>query len=142
MKKEEIIKEIELENSFIKPSYELLNVKFRKGQKNIEKEFTLIDKVLKDQNNKKNLGNEETSLFLEKIIKRLTGMKRKIDEMDIEQGDQIENCLKRIEHLNDFKDISLDDEIKIKKWKEQRLNRIIVDYLNRESILFLIFFLK
>lgn len=49
-----------IEYPFIKSSFEVLNKTFRNTQKSVEKDFLVLDKVLKDQ---KKMSQEETSKF-------------------------------------------------------------------------------
>lgn len=54
-----------IEYPFIKSSFEVLNKTFRNTQKSVEKDFLILDKVLKDS---KKMNQEETSK-IKKILK-------------------------------------------------------------------------
>jgi macrophage erythroblast attacher len=65
------------ELSFVKAPYEQLNKTFRASQKSVEKDFAIIEKVLKDSS-KKNLSQEDGIKLFDKISNKLKSLKRKV----------------------------------------------------------------
>jgi macrophage erythroblast attacher len=65
------------ELSFVKAPFEQLNKTFRSSQKSVEKDFAIIEKVLKDSS-KKNLNQEEGIKLFDKISNKIKVLKRKV----------------------------------------------------------------
>eukprot|EP01027_Heterolobosea_sp_BB2_P002864 GEZU01004298.1.p1 GENE.GEZU01004298.1~~GEZU01004298.1.p1 ORF type:complete len:251 (-),score=44.83 GEZU01004298.1:428-1180(-) len=124
---------MDLEHPLIKVPYECLNKTVRSTQKMIEKELGAVDKALSDVR-KKEMSNEDACKSIDKIVNRLRGVKRKIDEAGKEEQHQVALCKARIDHLKTVPQKgSPDEQIEKRIWNKNLLNRILVDYLMRSG---------
>ncbi|KAL9645540.1 hypothetical protein ABK040_000604 [Willaertia magna] len=140
-------KEIELEKAFLKVPFEQLNKEFRSSQKSVEKDLSVIEKAVKEiaqKVTKQKVSLEDQCKYLDKVVNKLRGVKRKLEETDVSESVQLNICKLRIDHLSEYPiiqgavsrrkshaNITEEEYVILKKWRKIRVNRVIVDYLLR-----------
>lgn len=79
---------------------------------------------------RKDLTREEAVEQLDRLMSRLQGLKRKLDESNKAEQDQAQRCRTRIEHLG-LMDVGLKEDPQ--RWNKMRLDRLLIDYMLRSS---------
>lgn len=127
---------MDLEYSFVRAPYEELNRSFRNSQKIIEKELTqTVNGVAELEKRKEKMSKDDACRNLDKLVNKLQGLKRKVEEAMKEEEALIQRSKLRLEHLAtiadaDLKDVSGDVQ---RRYYTVRLYRFIVDYLLRNG---------
>jgi len=127
---------MDVEHPFVKAPFEVLNKTFRNSQKAVDKEITQILNAINEIHAKKDtIAKAEAQQAVDKLIVRLQGMKRKVQETNKEELQCIQRCKARVEHLNSICDADLKKSTSEtpRRWFKIRLDRIMVDYLLREG---------
>ncbi|KYQ90022.1 lissencephaly type-1-like protein [Tieghemostelium lacteum] len=125
--------EIQLEKSLIRAPYESLNKSFRVSQKLLEKDLSVILNSINDLNKKKStISKADANTTIDKLLNKAQSLKRKLEEIKVEEENDIKRLRIRIEH---FKKVltQQDDKFQVEQFNEIRVNRIVVDYLLREG---------
>ena len=145
--KHSTIKELELEYGFLRVPFELFNKEFRSSQKSVEKDLSVLEKAVREmmqKATKQNVSPQDQSLFLDKVVTKLRGVKRKLEETDVSELNCLHTCKERLEHLDQYpivtgsisrrktiSNITDHDYQSLSNWRKTRVNRVIVDYLLR-----------
>jgi len=127
---------MDLEHPLIKAPYEGLNKVFRNSQKAVEKEVTQTISAIAELHAKKDqLSKEEAYQTVDKLLGKLQGLKRKMQEAGKEEQQYIQRCKARLEHLDSISEVDLKKTSgeQQRRWYKIRLDRIMVDYLLREG---------
>eukprot|EP01006_Ploeotia_vitrea_P025461 TRINITY_DN58329_c0_g1_i1.p1 TRINITY_DN58329_c0_g1~~TRINITY_DN58329_c0_g1_i1.p1 ORF type:complete len:412 (+),score=43.01 TRINITY_DN58329_c0_g1_i1:31-1266(+) len=92
---------VEFEFPFCKVPIETFVKSNRTVQKNLDKDYTVVNNAMNTliDREKANPDVEKTCNSLDKIITKLRGVKRKLQEAEAESDTQLEHFHKRIEHL-------------------------------------------
>ena len=67
------------------------------------------------------------------MIARMTGLKRKLEQLHEEEKILHQHSRKRIQHMQDLYQIPSLTDVKYDEWSRVRLNRLLVDYLLRSG---------
>jgi len=128
-----------LEHPTLKVPYEVLNKKFRAGQKTVDREVSHVQASITEL---------ERSLFHSPVpvdqicsligvtVEKLQTMKRKIEEAINDELDAAQNCKRRVEHLKIGAVGPLpsgESSITYTLWKKTRVERFLVDHLLRSG---------
>ena len=70
---------------------------------------------------------------LDKMINRMRGLKRKMEEWHEEETALHQASRKRLQHLQDLYEIPSLADVKYNDWSRIRLNRLLVEYLVRQG---------
>ncbi|EFC43535.1 predicted protein [Naegleria gruberi] len=140
-------KELESEHDLLQVPFEMLNFEFRSSQKSVEKDLSILEKAMKEmlqKASKQNLSIQDQTNFLDKVVTKLRGVKRKLEETNIEETQLLNTCKDRIDHLNEYPLIdgaisrrkstsNIDDNQyrTLSNWRRVRVSRVLVDYLLR-----------
>jgi len=140
-------REIELEHGFLRVPFEMLNKEFRSSQKSLEKDLSVLEKAVKEmmqKATKQNVSAQDQVNFLDKVVTKLRGVKRKLDETDVAESSQLDVCKQRMDHLREYpiitgavsrrkstSNITEDQYQTLNNWRRIRVNRVIVDFLLR-----------
>ncbi|KAL0488404.1 hypothetical protein AKO1_015579 [Acrasis kona] len=115
----------DLEHPLLKVPFEQLNLTFRSSQKAVDKDLSVVQRAVKDLSKKK---PKEAGELIGKVVSRLRGVKRKLEETNAEEVKQLSIIRCRIDHLD-----SASEGQGEKRYSHVRLNRILVDYMLREG---------
>lgn len=121
----------ELEHPFLKVPFECLNKTFRSSQKSVEKDLAVLEKAVKAMNKKaqkEKITEEDACKYLDKVVNKLIGVKRKLEETDAEQEKYLNISKLRMEYLDPKINKMSDTE-----WNRIHVNRILVDYFLRSG---------
>lgn len=67
------------------------------------------------------------------MIKRMQGLKRKMETLHDEEKTLHQASRKRLQHLQDLHEIPGLTDVKYDQWSRIRLNRLLVEYLTRQG---------
>nr|CAG4708833.1 unnamed protein product [Naegleria fowleri] len=145
--KHSTLKELEMEFSLLRVPLEMANREFRSSQKSVEKDLGILEKAVREmiqKATKQNVSAQDQSIFLDKVVTKLRGVKRKLEETDVLETNYLNNCRERLDHLEQYpvitgavsrrKSISNITEHEyqlLTGWRRTRVNRVVVDYLLR-----------
>ncbi|EGC35819.1 hypothetical protein DICPUDRAFT_151775 [Dictyostelium purpureum] len=133
MSNKDIGAEVQLERSFLKVPVECLNKTFRGSQKNLEKEMNNVLTQITELNKKRETitGNDAIKT-IDKLLVRVQKLKRSMEDAKSEEELQIKKLKSRINHLSQATN---NQNLKSyrERYNETRVNRIIIDYLLRQS---------
>ncbi|EFJ07304.1 hypothetical protein SELMODRAFT_133748 [Selaginella moellendorffii] len=118
------VETIKLEHQLVRVSYEVLKRSVRQGIRAVEKEVNGITGAVAEAG-KKEVSRDAAIKQLDSCVNRLSGLKRKLQEMHDAEEQNLQRSRARLDHLSDF--------CKDPKWKKTKLDRILVDYLLRSS---------
>jgi len=91
-----------------------------------------VSTTLDDLAGKGDLTKEEACISLDKLIAKLNGLKRKVEESKREEDEHLHRFRSRLQHLNTFH--NKDDPESIATWNGMRLDRVLVDFMLREGL--------
>ncbi|KAK5671376.1 GID complex subunit containing RING finger motif [Batrachochytrium dendrobatidis] len=127
---------LNLEQPLIKVPLEQLKRALRTSQKHVEKEMlalsTQVESVISKASSSASL--DEICTSLDASISRLHGLKRKLDEIKIEEDLYVHHTKVRLEHLAEVSHIQVVDSEAYIRWSKTRLARILVDYMLRQGL--------
>eukprot|EP01137_Pigoraptor_chileana_P011367 Opistho-2@62104 len=124
---------ITLEHPLVKVPFESLNNVFRKSQKVLEKELSTAASWMNELTSK---PERDSKAAVDTLITRLTSLKRKFEELSMEEEVCLESCRVRLEHLSSYGGkgpASASPAEAQKMWEKTRLDRYLVDYMLREG---------
>jgi len=127
---------METEHALLKAPYETINKVFRNSQRLIEKEISQVVIAASELNKRKDtVSEEEAYKYLDKLVTRLNGLKRKLEDANRDTDILIRKEKMRLDHLHqmstvDLRQINQDPQRRIHRI---RLDRLIVDYLLRNA---------
>ncbi|XP_048744927.1 E3 ubiquitin-protein transferase MAEA-like isoform X1 [Ostrea edulis] len=123
-----------LEHPTLKVPYEILNKKFRSGQKNIDREVSHVqqasgevEECLQDQNSP---SIQQVSLALDNMVEKLCFLKRKAEESINEELEAAKVIKRRVEHLKEAECLQPHSR---PLWQKKRLDRMLVEYFLRSG---------
>ncbi len=131
----------------MKVPLELINKEFRSSQKSVEKDIAVLEKAVKEmiqKTTKQNVSGQDQCNFLDKVVTKLRGVKRKLEDTDVLETNLLNNCKERMDHLNEYPTVSgaisrrktisniSDGQYQIlTNWRRTGVNRVITDFLLR-----------
>eukprot|EP00668_Euglena_longa_P040756 GGOE01053654.1.p1 GENE.GGOE01053654.1~~GGOE01053654.1.p1 ORF type:complete len:382 (+),score=144.51 GGOE01053654.1:496-1641(+) len=123
---------MEYELPLLKVPVECMQKLCRAQQRNVDKDFLVVENAVKNLmlREKDDPNVENTCSSIDKIVNKLRGVKRKLQEFDEVQVPQAA-CQARLEHLHQFhpaRACVFGDSYNV-----TRVNRIIIDYLLRRG---------
>eukprot|EP01112_Ceratiomyxa_fruticulosa_P024295 TRINITY_DN984_c0_g1_i1.p1 TRINITY_DN984_c0_g1~~TRINITY_DN984_c0_g1_i1.p1 ORF type:complete len:388 (-),score=65.97 TRINITY_DN984_c0_g1_i1:349-1512(-) len=124
--------EMELEEYILKAPYECLSKSFRATQKTLEKEITQVMNAMNEIASRKGISREEALQGLEKLIVKLQGLKKKLEESRKEEEDHVQKIKARLQHLKTTSQNSNSVSHQL-RWTGTRVDRVLVDYMLREG---------
>ena len=119
--------------SCYKVPYEQLHKAFRNSRKHLEREFTFWQSIpsIATTSTDNTDENDNMSHLKESVLARLTQLKRKLKESQIQESQSLKKCRIRLDHLNQLTAFQSVDDDGYRAWSEKRLYRLVVDYLLR-----------
>ncbi|XP_046438766.1 E3 ubiquitin-protein transferase MAEA-like [Daphnia pulex] len=126
-----------LEHPTLKVPYEVLNKKFRAGQKTVDREVSHVQNSITEL--EKSLFRtpvqvDQICSLLGATVDKLQTMKRKVEEAISDELDAAQNCKRRVEHLK-LGAVGIipttDSSITYSLWKKTRVERYLVEHLLR-----------
>jgi macrophage erythroblast attacher len=124
--------EMELEYSLVKAPHEGMNKVFRQSHKFIEKEMAQVGSNIFDLCSRPNISTNEAYTSLDKLVGKMQGLKRKMEESKKEEEGHIQRFRSRLEHIKTF--YKNEDKDSLSRWNNIRVDRIMVDYMLREGL--------
>lgn len=138
-----------LEHQTIKVPYEILNKKFRMGQKNIDREASHVHSSIAELEKLVEQSKENDSITIGRIneilagvVNKLTALKRKSVESISDEIEAANVCKRRLDHLKEYYSMtnksrftdnlaSENDDPAVISWKRKRMDRMLVDHCLR-----------
>ncbi|KAG8907679.1 GID complex subunit containing RING finger motif [Tulasnella sp. 403] len=121
------------EQPFVKVPYEQLRRHFKAGQKQIERDFTILQKESADAAKSKP-EPEQARKVLDGMVTRVEGLKRKLEEIQSNNTVPAHTAMRRrLNHLSAFEALSTTDQPGYADWAEIRLDRWLVDWTLRNG---------
>jgi len=118
-----------LDTPLIKVPYESLRRSVRERKYIVDGVKSVVTSLTTNANNS-GLTNEERLQDLDKLVSKLTKMKRKLTEMSKEEEADAGRCVMRLQHLISLGHPLPDQHI---PWNKKRLDVILVDHLLRSG---------
>eukprot|EP00192_Tetraselmis_astigmatica_P012651 CAMPEP_0117654264 /NCGR_PEP_ID=MMETSP0804-20121206/3650_1 /TAXON_ID=1074897 /ORGANISM="Tetraselmis astigmatica, Strain CCMP880" /LENGTH=399 /DNA_ID=CAMNT_0005460531 /DNA_START=60 /DNA_END=1260 /DNA_ORIENTATION=- len=118
-----------LDTPLLKVPYDSLRRRVR-DRKYVEKEMDNVVAALKSNADNSILTNEQRVQDIDKLISKLTRLKRKVTEMSKNEEQDIHRCSTRLQHLITLGQPSQEHHV---DWNKQRLDRILVDHMLRDG---------
>lgn len=116
--------------------YELLRKNFRSAHWTFEKDSTTVKGLLKDAAtgslNGKN-SPEDVLKSLDTMLAKMRGLKQKLGGYADEEARLYKQINARFAHLQEISDMHTIEDVKYEAWSQQRLDRLLVDYLLRHG---------
>jgi len=128
-----------LEHPTLKVPYEVLNKKFRAGQKTVDREVSHIQTSIAELEKslfKTPVEVDQICNLIGATVEKLQTMKRKVEEAINDELDAAQNCKRRVEHLKVGAVGASAGEgsaIGYSLWKKTRVERFLVDHLLRSG---------
>ncbi|XP_024383272.1 protein MAEA homolog [Physcomitrium patens] len=121
---------LKLEHQLVKVPFEHLKKAMRLSTRFVEKEVNAVYAGVADAIDK-DMSKEEAVQRLTTLVSRLQGLKRKLDESNKGEQVQVQRCRARIDHLSMLQgENGKENEL---QWNNTRVQRILVDYMLRNS---------
>lgn len=110
---------------------------FKSAQRVVEREFTHVNKQLKQLVSSAKSGSVQDpaaiSETLDGMVSRLQDLKRKLEALHEEEERFQRQGRKRIEHLQMLYEIPSLTDVKYDEWSRKRLDRLLVEYMLRNG---------
>ncbi|XP_024364676.1 protein MAEA homolog [Physcomitrium patens] len=121
---------LRLEHQLVKVPFEHLKKAMRVNSRLVEKEVNAVYAGVADAIDK-DMSKEETLHRLSALASRLQGLKRKLDESNKGELVEVQRCRARLDHLSVLQGQNgKENEL---EWNNTRVQRILVDYMLRNS---------
>jgi len=124
--------EMELEYSLLKAPHEGMNKAFRQSHKLLEKEMAQVSTVVSELVGRTDISTDEAHASLDKLVTKLQGLKRKLEESKKEEEGHIQRFKARVDHIKAF--YKKEDPESLARWHASRVDRVMVDYMLREGL--------
>ncbi|KAF8605818.1 hypothetical protein BDV93DRAFT_521181 [Ceratobasidium sp. AG-I] len=124
------------EQPFLRVPYETLRKHFRNSQKQIEREFGVIQSASADlaKPRPSDRDQAEAAKAVDAMIARVEGLKRKLLDLQTYSVVPTQNSFKqRLEHLSVLENAATTDQPDYIQWTETRTDRWLVDWALRNS---------
>lgn len=121
---------LKLEHQLIKVPFEHLKKAMRVSTRLVEKEVNAVVAGVADAIDK-DMSKEEAVQRLTSLVSRLQGLKRKLDESNKGEQVQVQRCRARMDHLSMLQGENGKEHEA--EWNNTRVQRILVDYMLRNS---------
>ncbi|GAQ85907.1 LisH dimerisation motif containing protein [Klebsormidium nitens] len=119
---------LQVEQQLMRLPFEGFKKQVRVNNRVVEKEMNAVVAGVAEASSK-SLSQDEAVRQLRGLVSRLQGLKRKLDEGNALEQSQAQRCRARIEHLS----LNLGDKDSQRRWETARVDRILVDYMLRNS---------
>jgi len=116
----------------MKAPHEGLSKVFRQTHKIVEKEISHVGGIISELCSKQISDTNETYSSLDKLVVKLQGLKRKVEESKREEEVHVQHFKARLNYIKALYNTNTPDHKS--KWNISRVDRVMVDYMLREGL--------